>query len=86
MEYDDSPGNLVKSDCNRCKNTGIDPTITGEQRVRLLLVKLDDAIYWRERVTTPEDRVEAIEHVALLKARITELYDDIIKQSKPCDA
>lgn len=30
MEYDDSPGYLVKNDCMRCKNTGIELTKTNK--------------------------------------------------------
>lgn len=84
MDYDDSPGYLTKFDCGRCRNTGIDASVTGRDRLSLLIVKLDDAIHWREKITDIDDRVDALHHVENIKQDILFTFDKsvIINESK----
>ena len=41
-----------------------------ENEIRHLLAKLDDTICFREKAVTPEDRVEGIDSVDRIKAKI----------------
>jgi len=44
-----------------------------KEMLRQLLAKLDEAIVFREKTVTPEDRAEACEIVGSLKAKIIHL-------------
>ena len=53
----------------------------GAERIGSLLVKLDDAICYREKAITPEDRVKGIDEVDLIKQKIKDEVSFIRSQS-----